>query len=262
MSTNRPSIAAAAAIRGLTRCVRPPLPCRPSKFRFEVEAQRSPSIRMSGFMPRHIEQPEARHSKPASRKTSWRPSCSAASRTCSEPGTTIARTPSATLPPADHRGGGAQVLDPRVRAGADEDAVELDLGDRRAGLERHVGERPLGGLGIDRAFQRRRVGDACGNLGDHAWVRPPGDHRRQRRRVDIDLGVELGTVVGRRAAAIRRRRRRSAPERRARPRTYSNVVSSGAIIPARPPPSIVMLQIVIRASIERSRTVSPAYSTT
>ena len=35
----RPSIAAAAAISGLTRCVRPPLPCRPSKLRFEVLAE-------------------------------------------------------------------------------------------------------------------------------------------------------------------------------------------------------------------------------
>ncbi len=50
-------------------------------------------------MPRHIEQPEARHSKPASRKTSCRPSSSACARTCSEPGTTIARTVSATLRP-------------------------------------------------------------------------------------------------------------------------------------------------------------------
>ena len=33
---------AAAAITGLTRCVRPPAPCRPSKLRFEVDAQRSP----------------------------------------------------------------------------------------------------------------------------------------------------------------------------------------------------------------------------
>src|SRR5215469_14656358 len=42
VATKCPSIAAAAAIMGLTRCVRPPLPCRPSKFRFEVEALRSP----------------------------------------------------------------------------------------------------------------------------------------------------------------------------------------------------------------------------
>ena len=34
--------AAAAAIAGLTRCVRPPAPWRPSKLRFEVDAQRSP----------------------------------------------------------------------------------------------------------------------------------------------------------------------------------------------------------------------------
>src|SRR6185437_5615183 len=77
MSTKCPSIAAAAAIFGLTRWVRPPLPWRPSKLRFEVEAQRSPSARMSGFMPRHIEQPASRQSKPAARKTSSRLSSSA-----------------------------------------------------------------------------------------------------------------------------------------------------------------------------------------
>src|SRR3970040_1755606 len=64
-STKCPAIAAAAAIAGLTRWVRPPGPWRPSKLRFEVEAQRSPGMRMSGFMPRHIEQPASRHSNPA-----------------------------------------------------------------------------------------------------------------------------------------------------------------------------------------------------
>jgi putative endonuclease len=39
-SASRPVTAAAAAIAGETRCVRPPGPCRPSKLRFEVEAQR------------------------------------------------------------------------------------------------------------------------------------------------------------------------------------------------------------------------------
>src|SRR6185437_14077280 len=67
-STNRPATAAAAAIAGLTRCVRPPLPWRPSKLRFEVDAQRSPGASTSGFMPRHIEHPARRHSKPASTK--------------------------------------------------------------------------------------------------------------------------------------------------------------------------------------------------
>ena len=42
---------------------------------------------------------------------------------------------------------------------------------------------------------------------------------------------------------------------------YSKVLSSGATMPALPPPSIVMLQIVIRFSIERALIGSPAYST-
>ena len=47
-----------------------------------------------------------------------------------------------------------------------------------------------------------------------------------------------------------------------RPRRYSNVVSSGAIMPARAPASIDMLQIVIRASIDRASTALPRYSMT
>src|SRR3712207_7733405 len=47
-------------------------------------------ISMSGFIPRHIEQPAERQSKPAARKTSSRPSFSACAFTCCEPGTTIA----------------------------------------------------------------------------------------------------------------------------------------------------------------------------
>ena len=64
-----PAIAVAAATRGLTRCVRPPLPWRPSKLRLLVDALRSPGCRMSGFIPRHIEQPAPRHSKPGGSKT-------------------------------------------------------------------------------------------------------------------------------------------------------------------------------------------------
>src|SRR5882724_3134280 len=91
-SVKCPVMAAAAAIIGLTRCVRPPRPCRPSKLRLLVEAQRSPGCRISAFMPRHIEQPASRHSKPESRKMRSRPSLSAARFTACEPGTTIALT--------------------------------------------------------------------------------------------------------------------------------------------------------------------------
>src|SRR5204862_3835648 len=91
-STKWPASAAAAAIAGLTRCVLPPRPCRPSKFRFEVEAQRSRGARMSGFIPRHIEQPARRHSKPARWKIRSSTSSSAFRRPPSDPGTTIERT--------------------------------------------------------------------------------------------------------------------------------------------------------------------------
>ena len=95
-----PAIAVAAATAGETRCVRPPLPCLPSKFRFDVEALRSPGCRMSGFIPRHIEHPAPRQSNPASTKIRSRPSRSACSFTATEPGTTSARSPWATLRPS------------------------------------------------------------------------------------------------------------------------------------------------------------------
>ncbi len=47
-----------------------------------------------------------------------------------------------------------------------------------------------------------------------------------------------------------------------RPWTYSNVVSSGAMRPARAPPSMLMLQTVIRCSMVSARMASPRYSNT
>ena len=95
-----PRTAVAAATSGDTRWVRPPLPCRPSKLRLDVDALRSPGASWSGFMPRHIEQPAERHSAPAAVNTLSRPSCSAWKRTRIDPGTTSIRTPSATLRPS------------------------------------------------------------------------------------------------------------------------------------------------------------------
>src|SRR6478752_8275499 len=60
-----PRSAVAAATRGETRWVRPPFPCLPSKFRLDVDAERSPGASWSGFIPKHIEQPAERHSAPA-----------------------------------------------------------------------------------------------------------------------------------------------------------------------------------------------------
>src|SRR5574337_987454 len=100
ISTKWPCTAAAAAIAGLTRCVRPPAPWRPSKLRLLVDAQRSPGSSRSAFIARHMLHPGSRHSKPAALKTSCSPSASACAFTRPEPGTTIASLMfGATLPP-------------------------------------------------------------------------------------------------------------------------------------------------------------------
>src|SRR5206468_1844453 len=98
-SVTAPVMAAAATMAGLMRSVRPVgLPWRPMKLRLLEDALISRPLSLSSFMPRHMEQPALRHSKPAALKISWRPSASAAFSTCWEPGTMSARTPLATLP--------------------------------------------------------------------------------------------------------------------------------------------------------------------
>src|SRR3569833_535268 len=64
-SASLPAMAAAAAMTGLIRWVRPPAPWRPSKLRLLVLAHRSKDDRMSGFMPRHRRRPAARRAEPA-----------------------------------------------------------------------------------------------------------------------------------------------------------------------------------------------------
>src|SRR5438445_8775277 len=73
-SATAPEIAAAATMAGLIRSVRPVgLPWRPMKLRLLDDALISRPPSMSGSMPRPIEQPALRHSKPVERKTSRRP---------------------------------------------------------------------------------------------------------------------------------------------------------------------------------------------
>src|SRR5438046_303426 len=65
--------------------------------------------------------------------------------------------------PRDHLGGRPQVADARVRARADEHAVEGDLFDPSAGCEIHVVQGALGGLAVGRALElfgsRNALGD-------------------------------------------------------------------------------------------------------
>ena len=77
-----------------------------------------------------------------------------------------------------HARGQAQILQARVGAGADEDAVERNVGDARAGLERHVLERARRGLAVHGISKGIRVRNAARNVRDHAGVGAPGDLRR------------------------------------------------------------------------------------
>src|SRR5215472_6059088 len=98
-SAMRPATAVAAAVAGLTRCVRTFGPWRCSKLRLVVETQRSPGSPRSPLPPAHMEHPDSPHKNPASRKTRSSPAASAARFTVVDPGTTIAMTPAATRRP-------------------------------------------------------------------------------------------------------------------------------------------------------------------
>ena len=177
----------------------------------------------------------------------------------------MSRTPSATCAALEDRRGEAEVADPAVRA-ASRRRRRRPSGRGSPG----PGRRSMYSSACSSA--RRAAGSAWssgegtrrGDRDAHARVRAVGDHRLEGVRVDRDRPVVGRAVVGRQrppagdggvpVGAVRRVA--------AGPSTYSNVVSSGAISPARAPPSMLMLQIVIRCSIVRARMASPVYSKT
>jgi hypothetical protein len=104
-------------------------------LRFEVEAQRSPGLSWSSFMARHIEQPGSRHSKPASSEDlvqtlGFRLFLDQARARHDH--RVVDRSALTFLPSTT--GDRAQILDAAIGARADEDPVDLDVGDLRAGF--------------------------------------------------------------------------------------------------------------------------------
>ncbi|KAH3659002.1 hypothetical protein OGATHE_006728 [Ogataea polymorpha] len=90
ISVNLPVIPAAAAIAGDIKCVLDKAPCLPTKFLLDVEAHLSYGAKMSGFIPRHMEQPASLQTNPAASKILSSPSLSACFFTNPDPGTTMA----------------------------------------------------------------------------------------------------------------------------------------------------------------------------
>ena len=244
MSTKRPSTAAAAAICGETRCVRPPRPWRPSKLRLR---RGGAALARAPACPRSCRGTSS--SRPCATRSRRRGTSRAGPRP--RPGGGPARSPgrpSRGRPggPCGRRASTAAARRSPMRLFVQEPMKtrsSRDVGHRRAGLERHVGQRALLGLA-------GRRGHGAGDRDDLRGRRAPGDERARSRRSRSRSRCRRSRRRRCAARASRRRRPRSPPARPGGPRIHSNVVSSGAIMPARPPPSIVMLQIVIRPSIE------------
>ncbi len=129
-SVSLPVTAAAAAIAGHIRCVRAPWPWRPSKLRFDVDATRSPAAAVSPFMPdahraARLAPLEARVDEDAVEALGLGGALDQA-RARHDP---RRHDRAAALRDARRR---AQVVEPAVRARADEDAVDGDVAERRA----------------------------------------------------------------------------------------------------------------------------------
>ena len=103
-------------------------------------------------------------------------------------------------------GGGAKVFDPRIRAGADEHAVEPDRGDRLVGLQAHVLQRASDRVLFGRIRFAIGIGHALVNRQHHLRRRPPADLRLDVLGAQFDDGVELRIVVGDQVGPRRHRR--------------------------------------------------------
>ena len=187
-----PAIAAAAALAGLARWVRARGPWRPMKLRLEVETERWPGAtdfavgreahRAAGLAPfeaglgEELVEPfghrvaldglGARH----------------------HPGADAGRD----LAAARDFGGGAQIAEAAVGAGADEDPIDRRAGDRRAGLQPHVVERGLQRGTARRIVDRLRIGNVAVDADDMLGADAPGHLRFDPGDVDRDFLVEHG----------------------------------------------------------------------
>src|SRR5467141_4012586 len=96
----------------------------------------------------------------------------------------------------DKMRGGAEIIEARIGARADEDAVHGNIHDGRPGLQPHVFERAFGGLLIVEILEVVRIRDARGDAGDHAGVSSPSDLRSDLFGVELDGHIKFRAIVG------------------------------------------------------------------
>ena len=194
-STKWPATAAAAAISGLTRWVRPPRPCLPSKLRFDVEA-----AALAGGQNVVVHGQAHGASGVAPFETGLLEDTVQALFLGLELDQTRAGHhhrlhPPVDLPSRHDRGRGPQVLYPGVCARAEEHPVEMDVGYRRPCLEVHVFERPPASFPIERVLvvvgmgYPRTYGGCLGGIG------PPRNVRLEGGGVHFYFGIEGGARV-------------------------------------------------------------------
>ncbi len=96
----------------------------------------------------------------------------------------------------EHRGRRAQILDARIGAGADEDAVDGDVGELLARRDAHIVERIAQIFGAHRIVLARRIGHVAVDRQSIVRRRAPGDDRRDGSGVERDFAIEDRAGVG------------------------------------------------------------------
>src|SRR5437016_479833 len=91
--------------------------------------------------------------------------------------------------------GGAEIVEARIGARADEHAVHGNIHDRRAGFQAHVFERAFSSLLVVKVLEIMRIRHARGDAGDHAGIRAPGDLRSDLLGAKLDSHVKFCAVV-------------------------------------------------------------------
>src|SRR2546427_1686095 len=96
----------------------------------------------------------------------------------------------------DKMRGGAEIIESRIGARADEDAVHRNIHDGRARLEAHVFQRAFRGLLIVEILEVVRIGDARGDAGDHAGIGAPRDLGSDLLGVELHCHIKFGIFIG------------------------------------------------------------------
>ena len=161
-----------------------------------MEAQRSPGESVSGFIPRHMEQPGLPPLEAGGPEDLVEALGLGGGLHLHRAGDDQGPHPGGDVAAPQHVGGGPEVFEAAVGARAEEDGVDGDVADGGAGLEAHVLQGPGGGVAGVRLGEGVGVGDRLVDADDLAGVGAPGDVGAQLGGVDHDLLVEGGAVVG------------------------------------------------------------------